>query len=69
MGVVVEIEEQERLEEKRAEKRAEDKERMEILLTKGSSVEELSANLQSGTAIAVNNILENASGNRLDISI
>ena len=66
---MVEIEEQERLEEKRAEKRAEDKERMEILLTKGSSVEELSANLQSGTAIAVNNILENASGNRLDISI
>ena len=63
------LEEQERLEEKRAEKRAEDKERMEILLTKGSSVEELSANLQSGTAIAVNNILENASGNRLDISI
>ena len=63
------LEEQERLEEKRTEKRAEDKERMEILLTKGSSVEELSANLQSGTAIAVNNILENASGNRLDISI
>ena len=63
------LEEQERLEEKRAEKKAEDKERMEILLTKGSSVEELSANLQSRTAIAVNNILENASGNRLDISI
>lgn len=63
------LEEQERLEEKRAEKRAEDKEQMEILLTKGSSVEELSVNLQSGTAIAVNNILENASGNRLDISI
>lgn len=63
------LEEQERLEEKRAEKRAEDKEQMEILLTKASSVEELSVNLQSGTAIAVNNILENASGNRLDISI
>ena len=63
------LEEQERLEEKRAEKRADDKERMELILAKGSSIEQVSANIQSGTVIAVNNSLENVSGNRFDVSI
>lgn len=63
------LEEQERLEEKRAEKRADDKERMELILSKGSSIDQVSANIQSGTVIAVNNSLENVSGNRFDVSI
>lgn len=63
------LEEQERLEEKRAEKRADDKERMELMLAKGSSVEELSANIQAGNSIAVNSISEIAMGSRFDVSI
>ena len=38
------LEEQERLEEKRAEKRADDKERMELILAKGNSIEQISLN-------------------------
>lgn len=60
---------QERLEEKRAEKRADDKERMELMLAKGSSVEELSTNIQTGNSIAVNSISEIAMGSRFDVSI
>ena len=63
------LEEQERLEEKRAAKRADDKERMELMLTKGSSIEELSANIQSGNSVAVNSISEITTGSRFDISI
>ena len=63
------LREQERLEEKRAEKRADDKERMELMLAKGSSVEELSANIKTGNSIAVNSISEIAMGSRFDVSI
>lgn len=63
------LEEQKRLEEKRTEKRTEDKERMQLLLAKGSSAEELSANLQNGMTTVVDNIIENTVGNRFDISI
>lgn len=63
------LREQERLEEKRAEKRADDKERMELMLAKGSSVEELSTNIQTGNSIAVNSISEIAMGSRFDVSI
>jgi len=63
------LEEQERLEEKRSEKRADAKERMERILTQSSSIEELLANIQSGTALTVNNIIGDTTGNRLDISI
>ena len=63
------LKEQERLEEKRAEKRADDKERMELMLAKGSSVEELSTNIQAGNSVAVKSISEIAMGSRFDVSI
>lgn len=63
------LKEQERLEEKRAEKRADDKERMELMLAKGSSVEELSTNIQAGNSVAVNSISEITMGSRFDVSI
>ena len=69
LNIKEKLEEQERLEEKRAEKRADDKERMELMLAKGSSVEELSANIQAGNSIAVNSISEIAMGSRFDVSI
>lgn len=39
------------------------------LLAKGSSVEELSTNIQSGNSIVVNSISEIAMGSRFDVSI
>ena len=63
------LEAQERLEEKRAEKRADDKERMELILAKGNSIEQVSSNIQNGDVVALNNSFENATGNRFDVSI
>ena len=63
------LEAQERLEEKRAEKRADDKERMELILAKGNSIEQISLNIQNGDVVALNNSFENATGNRFDVSI
>ena len=63
------LEAQERLEEKHAEKRADDKERMELILAKGNSIEQISLNIQNGDVVALNNSFENATGNRFDVSI